>query len=114
VPVVRTLNILISIFVYFAVFATAYRYVPEVKVSYKRAIFGALITSILFVIGKELIGLYLGTTAIGSVYGAAGTLVVMLIWIYYSSLIIFAGAQLTMIVLPERRRDRPRSPSLDL
>jgi membrane protein len=104
VPIVRLLNVVISFCVYFFFFATAYHYIPEVKVSIRRSLFGALITSVLFVTGKELIGLYLGQTAFGSVYGAAGTLVVMLIWIYYSSLIVFAGAQLTVIFMPKNRK----------
>lgn len=101
VKVIRVLNVAISFAVYFIVFATAYRYIPEVKVSFRRAVVGALITSLLFVFGKELIGLYLGKTAFASVYGAAGTLVVMLIWIYYSSMIVFTGAQLTVLIVPE-------------
>jgi membrane protein len=104
VPVVRTLNVLISFVVYFVFFAAAYHYIPDMKVSGRRSLFGALITSVLFVTGKELIGLYLGQTAFGSVYGAAGTLVVMMIWIYYSSLIVFAGAQLTVIIMPENAK----------
>jgi membrane protein len=106
VMVIRILNVLISFVVYVVFFTIAYHYVPEVKISFRRALFGALITSVLFVIGKELIGLYLGQTAFGSVYGAAGTLVVMLIWIYYCSLIIFTGAQLTVIIIPDKMKPR--------
>lgn len=107
IGVIRLLNVLISFAVYFIVFTAAYRYIPDAKISLRRAVFGSLITSVLFVIGKELIGIYLGQTAIGSVYGAAGTLVVMLIWIYYSSLIVFAGAQLTVLMIPEVKKHLP-------
>lgn len=111
ITVIRILNVVISFAVYVVVFAAAYRYIPDAKISFRRAVFGSLITSVLFVIGKELIGIYLGQTAIGSVYGAAGTLVVMLIWIYYSSLIVFAGAQLTVLMIPEKEKGLSRSPS---
>lgn len=111
VGVIRAVNVIISFAVYVVVFAAAYRYIPDAKISFRRAIFGSLITSVLFVFGKELIGIYLGQTAIGSVYGAAGTLVVMLIWIYYSSLIVFAGAQLTVLMIPEKKKNLDLSPS---
>ncbi len=101
--VLRALNVAISFGVYLLFFTIAYRYIPDVRVTFKQALFGGVITSILFVLGKELIGLYLGHTAFGSVYGAAGTLVVMLIWIYYSSLIVFAAAELTVIMMPEAK-----------
>jgi len=103
VELIRALNVVISFAIYFIFFSAAYHFIPQVRVSGRRSVFGGLITSVLFVTGKELIGLYLGQTAFGSVYGAAGTLVVMLIWIYYSSLIVFAGALLTMIILPENK-----------
>lgn len=112
VMVIRSLNVMISFAVYVVMFATAYLYIPAIKISFRRAAFGGLITSALFVVGKELIGLYLGRTAFGSVYGAAGTLVVLLIWIYYSSLIIFAGAELTMILVRERRSRVLASPEI--
>lgn len=59
---------------------------------------GALITGILFSLGKAGIGLYLGNSAVGSAYGAAGSLIVLLVWVYYSSLVVLFGAELTRLV----------------
>lgn len=106
-------HVLISFSLHFVFFAGAYRYVPAVKVSMRRAIWGGLMTAALFVVGNELIGFYLGKMAPGSVYGAAGSLVVLLFWVYYSSLIIFAGAQLTTMIVPDRPRSL-RQASVDL
>ena len=58
---------------------------------------GALVTAVLFTIGKLLIGLYLGKSAVGSTFGAAGSLVVLLIWIYYSAQILYFGAELSHV-----------------
>lgn len=110
--IVRGLNVAISAVVYFILFALAYLYVPSKRISYRRAMVGAAMTSVLFVVGKELIGIYIGKTAIGSAYGAAGSLVVLLVWIYYSSLIVFASAQISVVILPERRRARLRHAEL--
>ena len=61
------------------------------------AYFGSLLTSLLFVIGKLLIGLYLGNASVGSIYGTAGSLAVLLVWIYYSAQILFLGAEFTQV-----------------
>jgi membrane protein len=58
---------------------------------------GALLTAVLFTLGKVLIGLYLGKSALGSTYGAAGSFVVLIVWIYYSAQILFFGAELTQV-----------------
>jgi membrane protein len=65
---------------------------------------GALTTAVLFGVGKSVIGVYLGHASIGSSYGAAGSLVVFLVWIYYSSLIMFFGAEITFVYAQNRRR----------
>jgi len=65
---------------------------------------GASITAVLFTIGKILIGLYLGRASVGSLYGAAGSLVVMTVWVFYASMIVFFGAQLTYV--RSRRKGR--------
>lgn len=100
--IIQWLNISISLLVYFVAFLLAYRYVPSRRVQFRRAFFGAALTSLLFETGKELIALYLGKTAFGSAFGAAGSVVIMVVWVYYSSLIVFAGAQLTMVLLPDK------------
>jgi len=105
------LNLITSFVVSFVAFAAVYLYLPTCHVSVRRGLKAGLITAALFVVGKELIGLYIGRAAFASVYGAAGSLTILLLWIYYSSLILLVGAQLTVVL------DRPRphvAPDLDL
>ena len=78
-------------------FALIYKYLPDVKITWKDVGIGALVTAVLFSLGKWLIGLYLGRTAFASTYGAAGSFVVMLLWVYYSALISFYGAEFTQV-----------------
>ncbi|RJR45400.1 MAG: YihY family inner membrane protein [Desulfobacteraceae bacterium] len=78
-------------------FAAIYKYLPDVQITWRNVFMGAVITAALFTIGKYLIGLYLGHVAIGSTYGAAGSFVVLLIWVYYSVLISFLGAEFTYV-----------------
>jgi membrane protein len=101
-----TINILVSIFSYIAVFTLTFRYMPDHHQPWQRAIRGGLLTAVLFVFGKELIGLYLGRSAIGSAYGAAGSLVVLLVWVYYSTLITFVGAQVSSLISHKARHHR--------
>lgn len=77
--------------------ATIYKVLPNVTIAWSDVWFGAVVTSLLFIGGKFLIGWYLGTSAIGSLFGAAGTFVVILIWVYYSSQILLFGAELTHV-----------------
>jgi membrane protein len=81
--------------IYFVLFMALFRYVPDARLRWRHVTFGALVTSILFVFGKFLIGLYLGTSALGTQYGAASSLVLMLVWAYYSSAIVLFGAEIT-------------------
>ncbi|RJQ71916.1 MAG: YihY/virulence factor BrkB family protein [Desulfobacteraceae bacterium] len=93
----RLLNLSMSFAIITLLFAMIYKYLPDVKISWSDVMMGAVITSILFSIGKFLIGFYLGHVAFGSAYGAAGSFVVLLIWIYYSTLICFFGAEFTQV-----------------
>lgn len=90
-------NILVSFVVITLLFAMIFKFLPDVRIAWKDVWFGAITTSILFAVGKFAIGLYLGRGTIGSAYGAAGSLVVLLLWVYYSSLILFFGAELTQV-----------------
>ena len=90
-------NICISFGVITLLFALMFKYLPDVKIKWGDVIIGAVITASLFTIGKYLIGLYLGTSTFSSAYGAAGSLVVLLFWIYYSAQIIFLGAEFTQV-----------------
>lgn len=78
-------------------FATIYRLLPDVKIAWSDVWFGSIITSILFMIGRSLLGLYLSNTAFNSTYGAAGSLIIFLVWFYYSAQILFFGAELTQV-----------------
>ena len=83
-------------------FAMMFKLLPDAKVAWRDVWVGALLTAVLFTVGKLLIGLYLGKSAVGSAYGAAGSLVVLLVWIYYSSQILFFGAELTHAIAERR------------
>lgn len=100
----QVLNFLIALLVISILIAMVYRVLPDVRLDWPDVWVGAIITSILFGVGKSLIGLYLGHASIGSSYGAAGSLVVFLVWIYYSSLIMFFGAEITFVYAQHRRR----------
>ncbi|MCC5926258.1 MAG: YihY/virulence factor BrkB family protein [Bacteroidetes bacterium] len=76
-------------------FATIFKMLPDIKLSWSDALVGATVTTLLFLLGRFLITKYLGTGNIGSTYGAAGTFVVFLIWIYYNSMTVFLGAEFT-------------------
>ena len=76
-------------------FAVIFRMLPPVRVTWRDVLPGALITTLLFQIGKRFIGLYLGNSAVASSYGAAGSVVALMLWVYYSAQIFFFGAELT-------------------
>lgn len=97
IPILAILNIIISLLVIITLFAMIYKILPDVELSWKDVRAGALFTAILFQLGKYLIGLYLGSSSISSTYGAAGALAVLLVWIYYSSQILFLGAIFTYV-----------------
>jgi membrane protein len=91
----QLLNFLISLAVVSALFAVMFKTVPDAKVSWRDAWVGGAMTSVLFGIGKFLIALYLGKSSVSSAYGAAGSLVLLVIWVYYSACILLFGAQFT-------------------
>jgi membrane protein len=91
------LNFVISFAGITVLFALILKYVPETKVEWRDVRVGAIATSLLFTLGKLLLALYLGRTSPGSAYGAAGSLVAMVIWVYYSAQIFFFGAELTHV-----------------
>lgn len=100
-PIPEFLLQLINVFVSFAIvtllFAMIYKLLPDISIQWGDVWIGALITSLLFTIGKSLIGLYLGNSNVGMAYGAAGSLVVILIWVYYASQIFLLGAEFTSV-----------------
>jgi membrane protein len=109
--VLEALNLLVSLIVVTALFATIFKVLPDAPVAWRDVWVGAVTTSVLFTIGKSLIGLYLGRTSIGSPYGAAGSLVVMTVWVFYASMIVFLGAELTYLRSKQRATScRSRAP----
>ena len=86
-------------------FALLYKVVPDVHIEWEDVWIGAAVTSVLFSLGKFLIGLYLGKASVGSAYGAAGSLVIFMVWVYYSAQIFFLGAEFTH-VFAERHGSR--------
>lgn len=93
----QTLNFLISFAVVTILFALIYKVVPDVRVAWRDVWIGALVTAFLFAVGKWAVGLYLGNSTPGSTYGAAGSLIVLLLWVYYSAQILFLGAEFTQV-----------------
>lgn len=94
---VELLNNVISFVVITLLFAMIYKILPDVDISWKDVGVGAAVTAFLFIIGKFLIGLYLGNSSTASAYGAAASLVVLLLWIFYSSQILLFGAEFTQV-----------------
>jgi membrane protein len=89
-------------------FAMLYKWLPNVRIAWRDVWMGAFITAILFSTGRYAIGLYLGRSATASAYGAAGTLVVLLLWLYYSAQVFLFGAEFTCVYAKHRAgRGRP-------
>lgn len=109
----QVVNLVVSLAVITFLFALIFRYVPDIRVAWRDVWMGAAFTAILFTIGQTLIGFYLGRSNIATAYGAAGSVVVILVWIYYSSLIVFFGAEFAEVYARRRRegvtQPRPRS-----
>jgi membrane protein len=95
--VLAALNFLISFSLITILFAAIYKVLPDTRIEWRDVIVGSIATALLFVIGKSLIGMYIGSTAIASSYGAAGGLVVLLLWIYYSAQVFLVGAEFTRV-----------------
>jgi membrane protein len=93
----EVLNFFLTLGILTLLFAMIYQWLPETDLAWSDVWVGAITTALLFSVGKFLIGLYLGTAAVGSAYGAAGALIVLLIWLYYSTQIVLFGAELTFL-----------------
>lgn len=91
------INFIVSFGVITLLFAAMYKFLPDVKIAWSDVWIGAAMTALLFVIGKFLIGLYLGNSSLSSTYGAAGSIVIILVWAYYSAQILFFGAEFTQV-----------------
>jgi membrane protein len=95
-------------------FALMFKYIPEREILWRDVVVGSVATAFCFDLGKILLGLYLGKTAVGSAYGAAGSLVVITVWVYYSSMVFFFGAEFTHLLaqINIERREGRNSPRL--
>lgn len=121
--VLLLLNFLIGIVVIAGVFAVLFKYLPDIDIQWSDVLWGALFTAVLFSIGQIAIGMYLGKASFASTYGAAGSLVIVLVWVYYSAQILFFGAEFTQVYAREhgsdplgrrqRRKDRGEGPPAD-
>lgn len=94
---IQILNQVVAIGFVSVLFAFIFKFLPDVHVAWKDVWIGAIFTSILFNIGKYLIGIYLGNSNVGSVFGAAGSILVVLVWVYYSAQILLFGAEFTQV-----------------
>jgi membrane protein len=104
----HVIQFVISIALTAILFGAIYKVLPDVKITWADVWVGALVTSLLFNLGKLLIGLYLARSTVGSLYGAAGSFAVFLVWIYYSAQVFFIGAEFTQVYA--RKRGNPIIP----
>jgi membrane protein len=110
------LNFIVSFAITTGLFALIYKLLPRADIAWRDVWIGAAVTALLFAVGKFLIGLYIGRSGIASGFGAAGSFVVLLVWVYYSTQIFLLGAEFTWVYAHEygsrrgRERPRPRAP----
>ena len=95
VLVIYIVNLILTFAVITLLFATIFKVLPDAKIKWKDVIIGAIVTALLFMLGKFGITYYIGSSNIGSIYGAAGSIVILLLWVYYSAIILYYGAEFT-------------------
>jgi membrane protein len=95
--IAEALNVLVSLVLISILFAAIYKVLPDRPIDWRDVIIGAVVTAVLFTAGKSLIGWYIGSSAVASSYGAAGALMVLLLWVYYSAQIFLLGAEFTKV-----------------
>lgn len=91
------LNLLLVFAIITLLFTIIFRTLPDGKIRWKDAFIGSSFTAVLFMVGKFAIGLYLGNSTVASVYGAAGSIIIILVWVYYSAIILYFGAEFTKV-----------------
>lgn len=97
VTVAYAVDVMVSLLLITSLFAMIYKFLPDVRIRWRDVWIGGLLTAVLFTIGKFLIALYLGRSGVSSTFGAAASLITILLWVYYSSLIFFLGAEFTQV-----------------
>jgi membrane protein len=95
--IIEALNVLVSLVLIAILFAAIYKVLPDRPIEWRDVLVGAVVTAVLFTVGKSLIGWYIGSSAVASSYGAAGALIVLLLWVYYSAQIFLLGAEFTKV-----------------
>ena len=93
--VVYIVNIAVTFLIISTLFGVIFKVLPDAVIKWKDVITGSMVTAVLFMLGKFAITFYIGKTDVGGTYGAAGSLVVLLLWVYYSSVILYFGAEFT-------------------
>ena len=96
-PALEAVNVVVSFGVITVLFALTFKLLPDVDIAWRDVWLGAAVTALLFTVGKLVIGLYLGKSGVASAFGAAGSLVVILVWVYYSAQILYFGAEFTKV-----------------
>jgi len=109
IMIVSLANTVISLLIFTLLFGAIFKLLPDRQIAWRDVAIGSCVTAILFLGGKSLIGWYLGKAAVGSTYGAAGAIIVLLFWTYYSAQIFLVGAEITKAVADRRRTGRVQS-----
>lgn len=109
--IVTTVNTLASLVIFTLLFGAIYKVLPDRPIAWRDVATGACVTALLFTGGKSLIGWYLGRAAVGSTYGAAGALIVLMFWAYYSAQIFLVGAEITKAVADRRTHVAKQAPA---
>jgi membrane protein len=111
----QAVNFLFSLGAITGLFALIFKYIPDAEIKWRDVWLGAAVTAALFTVGKFLLGLYLGKAAVGSAYGAAGSLIVLVVWVYYAAQILFMGAEFTCVQARRHGRDiRPSAGAVSI
>ena len=113
--ILQIINLIISLGIITILFALIFKVLPDAEITWRDVWVGAFVTALLFTLGKTVIGIYLGSSAVGTTFGAAGSLVLLLLWVYYSAQILFFGAEFTQVyanilgskIVPEDKAARP-------
>lgn len=108
--VFQALDVVVSFGIVTLLIAMIFKFLPDAKIAWRDVWFGSLVTALLFTGGKYLIGAYLGGASLGSAYGAAGSVVVFMAWVYYAALIFFLGAKITQV---RTRREHGKPPPVE-
>ncbi len=112
--IMQIANSLLSFLLVTALFAMIFKFLPDVKIAWRDVWLGAMVTALLFTVGKYFIGFYLGKAGVATPFGAAGSLVAFVVWIYYSALILFFGVELTQVTVMHLRHRIAPTPNAEL